>query len=215
MVSLEGWTGADPGVGPWCHAEYLDFVMQPLPRLSGPLPASEPPLGGFSTHWVSVLDSRPSPGSDEGALAGALVPVMPVRQACSCRALHHRAPAGGHLPGLQPAQGRLFFLLGAEAELVSPPPPLRNRASEAHNAAVKISGSGLAAAQQTPCSPRRQRTQGPSWACLCWPPAGGVGRGETPGLARDFCCFGPVHGGRGQTAAFGIGRTARSREMPA
>lgn len=202
--------GADPGVGPWCHGEYLDLVMQPLPRLSGPFPASEPPLGGFSTHWVSFLDSRPSPGSDEGAL----VPVMPVRQACSCHALHHRAPAGGYLPGLQPAQGRLFFLLGAEAELVSP--PRRSGIAPQKHTMQLLKYLGLAwrlhsrpLVHLADGAPRGRAGPASAGRLLR------AGRGETPGLARDFCCFGPVHGGRGQTAAFGIGRTARSREMPA
>ena len=81
----------------------------------------------------------------------------------------------GAFPACSLPRAVCFSSLGQRQSLFFP--RLRNRASEAHNAAVKISGSGLAAAQRAPCSPHRRRAQGPSWACLCWPPAGGAGRG--------------------------------------
>lgn len=80
--------------------------------------------------------------------------------------------------------------------------PLRNRASETHNAAVKISGSGWAATQW----PLVRLAEGglleePSWerasaGSVLVQEAGGGGQGGTSAL-WGFCSFGTLQGGRG------------------
>lgn len=88
--------------------------------------------------------------------------------------------------------------------------PLRNRASETHNAAVKISGSGWAATQW----PLVRLAEGglleePSWeraaagSVLVQGWGGGEGQGETSGLG-GFCSFGTLQGGRGWTVGIAI-----------
>lgn len=83
-----------------------------------PLRAS---LGIFSTHWASVLTPQLPPQSwIKGAPCRGLGAPVPVCQACSWPCLAQPWVPAEAFP-LQPTQGGLFSLLGAEAKLVFPP----------------------------------------------------------------------------------------------
>lgn len=127
------------------------------------LPPQLPLLWGY-TAFTGPLSLPSLPKSwVEGALAGPSLPTASVRQACSWSCpLQPQAPAEAFSPACSlpgpsvfPPQGR------GEACFSS---PLRNCASETYNAAVKISGSGWAAAQRAPCSPQTAASSWePSW----------------------------------------------------
>lgn len=186
----------------------LDLVLWVPPRLSGPFSPSEPPSGIFSTCWAFVIASLPLSSSAFGGPCRGLGALVPVCQACPPSAPPSPVgpsrcppPAACSLPRAVcfPSWGR------GEACFSS---LLRNRASETHNAAVKISGSGWAhtasplfSSEQQP--PRRSRGSVPLLA-ECWGGVEGAGAAvcddrETPEAPSGFCSFGALHGGRGWT----------------
>lgn len=152
---LRGGTGGRRGWrGRWGRSQRgLGAVRGFGPCSAVLFPTSELPSGVFSTHWASVLGSPPPRLRTKGALCPRCPPPPGALQAEAfpLQAEAFPLPAARPGPSVSPPLGR------GEACFSS---LLRNRASETHSAAVKISGSVRAAAQRAPCSPRRQRPRG-------------------------------------------------------
>ena len=148
----------------------------------GSFPHLRASLGRF-LHSLGLCPwFSPTPASDEGGLVPTVLGCPPPPGALQAEAF----PLPAACPGLSvsPPLGR------GEACFSS---LLRNRASETHNAAVKISGSVRAGAQRAPCSPHRQRPRGAErGARLRQPPAGG-GVGASP-WPSGLCALGLPQG---------------------
>lgn len=170
-------------MGPWNHGRDSDLVLWVPPHLFTFLTPSPTSFQDFPhSPGLCHCFSSPAQSRNKGALAGASVPwflcARPVPVApCPARAPAEAFPRPAACPGRSvfppPGRGEACF-----SSL------LRNRASETHNAAVKISGSGWAA-HSGPLVLRTVASSsgsqgGPGGVCLCWQCAGGGGRDRPP-----------------------------------
>lgn len=174
----------------------LDLVLWVPPCFPGPLSPLRASFWDFPhlLCWAFVIASLPLPSPALGPLPGPRGPgscvpgLSPICPAQPCRAFPLPTACSLSRAVCFPSWGR------GEACFSS---LLRNRASETHNAAVKISGSGWAhtasplfSSEQQP--PSRSRGSVPLLA-ECW---GGGGR-ETPEPPPGFCSSAALRGGRG------------------